>query len=95
MTEICAHGNANHKGGARPSGRYPNCHTPEGVFDMTGNLWEWTSSGHLRGGNWNFSEGLGQCQSVATPAKQIRYDEIGFRCCATVAEVEFMLQLSK
>jgi formylglycine-generating enzyme required for sulfatase activity len=92
-SEICAHGNANRQGGARPSGQYHNCKTPEGAFDLTGNLWEWTSDGHLRGGNWNFSEGLGQCHSIATPSAHTKNDEVGFRCCASVTEVQSMLQL--
>ena len=91
----CHHASQQYEGGARPSGHFSECHTPEGVSDMTGNLWEWNDSGILRGGNWNFSEGLGQCNSIARPAPHIHNDEIGLRCCATIKEAQALLALSE
>ena len=87
----CNHASDLKRGGSVSSGLYADCKTPEGVYDMTGNLWEWTDGGTLHGGNWNFSEGLGQCRSSATPEAHIRNDEIGFRCCATIKESTALL----
>ena len=89
----CHHAAKLHQGGAKPSGSFEQCKTSEGVYDMTGNLWEWSNSGLLRGGNWNFSEGMGQCLSTATPASQIHNNEIGFRCCATIKESTALLSV--
>ena len=87
----CHHASQHYGGGALPSGSFERCKTPDEVYDMTGNLWEWNGSGILRGGNWNFSEGLGQCQSTAKPASHIHNDEIGLRCCATIKEAQALM----
>ena len=81
QTERCHHNSSLEQGGPIPSGSKQECQTPEGVFDLTGNLWEWTTDGSVRGGNWNFSEGLGQCRASAQPQSEHRSEEIGFRCC--------------
>ena len=64
---------------------FENCKTPEGVFDLSGNLWEWTTSeysdGVLRGGGWNLSAGLGQCRSKAAAQSSYHAGEVGVRCC--------------
>ena len=91
----CHHASQQYEGGALPAGHFSDCQTPDGVFDMTGNLWEWNASGVLRGGNWNFSEGLGQCRSMARPAPHIHNDEIGLRCCATIKEAQALLNRSE
>lgn len=91
----CHHASQQYEGGALPAGHFPECTTPDGVSDMTGNLWEWNASGILRGGNWNFSEGMGQCRSIAKPAPHIQNDEIGLRCCATIKEAKALLNHSE
>jgi sulfatase modifying factor 1 len=70
------------------SGESPRCKSPFGVYDMTGNVDEWTQNTRkygyemiLKGGHW------GPARQRCRPATRghgpyyLRYDE-GFRCCA-------------
>ena len=70
------------------SGASPRCRSPFGVYDMTGNVDEWTKNvrkyGYrmiLKGGHW------GPARQRCRPATRghgplyVRYDQ-GFRCCA-------------
>jgi formylglycine-generating enzyme required for sulfatase activity len=70
-----------------PSGSRPDCASAYGVYDLTGNIDEWTTNetgipdhGSLKGGNW------GEWRNACRPhtnghAAWFRYYQLGFRCC--------------
>jgi hypothetical protein len=68
------------------TGAKSECSTPEGVFDMVGNLHEWTAdpNGTFRGGYYVEAKLNGRgCDYVTTRHDAIYWDySIGFRCCA-------------
>ncbi len=73
---------------AEPSGHNMGCVTEEGVFDLLGNVEEWTRrrwssrrsfSGNLKGRFW--SEERSCAQSVKNHGDLFGFYETGFRCC--------------
>lgn len=81
VPDRCNHNAPDGEGAPHIVGSSPDCKTPEGVYDMTGNVWELTQTGSVYGGSWNFSAGMGQCRAKASPEKGYSDREIGFRCC--------------
>ena len=85
-------------GMVQPSGSFLECKTPENVYDLNGNLWEWTMDaenpemGYLKGGGWNISAGLGQCRVSAPAQSNFHTGELGFRCCVNQEELSQLLQ---
>ena len=69
-----------------PTGSHPECVTPEGLYDLMGNLHEWTADpqGTFRGGFYvdTVRNGNG-CLYRTTAHDRSHYDySTGFRCCA-------------
>ncbi len=62
-----------------PVGSFPTGATPEGVQDMAGNIWEWTTEGHLRGGPWCLDPGMMRCDRIGDEGVDQANDKFGFR----------------
>jgi sulfatase modifying factor 1 len=79
-------------GGLARTGAFPECISPEGVYDMVGNLHEWVdeeSGGHgrFRGGWYGDAQNNGPGCLYVTSAHEPTYHDYstGFRCCADPA----------
>jgi formylglycine-generating enzyme required for sulfatase activity len=68
------------------AGSNPGCVTPEGVFDLHGNLHEWVDdpAGTFRGGFYADASINGEGCAYVTTAHDVGYHDYstGFRCCA-------------
>jgi sulfatase modifying factor 1 len=80
--------------GLAPTGSYPKCVSPDGVYDMVGNLHEWVDEppdvnghGRFRGGWYGDAENNGPgCFYVTSKHEPTYHDySTGFRCCADAA----------
>jgi len=67
------------------TGSHAKCKTPEGVFDLVGNLHEWVSdpAGTFRGGYYLDTHRNGEGCHYRTDAHDVSYHDYstGFRCC--------------
>ncbi len=75
--------------GLARTGAYPQCASPDGVFDLVGNLDEWVDEergghGRFRGGWYGDAEMNGPGCLYVTSAHEPTYHDYstGFRCCA-------------
>jgi sulfatase modifying factor 1 len=72
------------------TGAYPACVNDYGIYDMVGNLHEWTAdpNGTFQGGYWLDTEQHGTGCAYRTIAHQFEYHDysIGFRCCADTVD---------
>jgi formylglycine-generating enzyme required for sulfatase activity len=75
---------------AEPSGSNLECTNETTVFDLTGNVEEWTRRedggepdfhGNLKGRYW--AETRTCAQNITVHGDQFRFYEIGFRCCTS------------
>lgn len=76
-----------------PAGSLPGCRTPDGVFDLSGNVWEWIESEDparetapfLGGGAGNDNDDDNLSCTPEDPLGQpvtTQMSGLGFRCCA-------------
>jgi serine/threonine protein kinase len=82
------------KGDVSDAGGYPECVSQEGVYDLAGNLQEWTASkGHLnsdepknviKGGSYATPKFQSRCSYFSEEAPSLKQADIGFRCCKDV-----------
>jgi formylglycine-generating enzyme len=72
--------------GLAKTGSFSGCKTREGIFDLIGNLYEWTAdpSGTFRGGYYRNARERGPSCTYATDTHAPTYHDYstGFRCCA-------------
>jgi formylglycine-generating enzyme required for sulfatase activity len=72
-------GGATHLVGLKQANAY-------GLYDMLGNVWEWTSDNYdagrkvVRGGSWSNGTGLVRASYRLRLEPSIRIDDVGFRC---------------
>lgn len=74
------------EGGLAKTGAFPDCVNDLGLFDMVGNLHEWTAdpNGTFQGGFWLDTSRHGEGCAYRTVAHDFSYHDYstGFRCCA-------------
>jgi hypothetical protein len=69
-------------GDVAPSGKFAQCKSGAGVYDMSGNVAEWVASGAQKGGSVHENPKEARCSAVVrSPAKEGSV-YVGFRCCA-------------
>jgi formylglycine-generating enzyme required for sulfatase activity len=85
----CQAGNSS----SAPVGSNTGCKTQSGIFDMSGNVWEWedacsdsmgaTDSCRIRGGGFNNADDMSlSCAADSSPVRDATAVNVGFRCCA-------------
>lgn len=76
--------------GIQSCGSFPRCRSPFGVFDMSGNVSEWTASKYspsaeartYKGGSATRPNWATRCASRGNASPGTRKPDLGFRCCA-------------
>lgn len=73
----------------RAAGSYPECRTPTGIYDLSGNVWEMTADPSRRGASFrvyasSFRAEAADCNTTFVLFDDYAEDDLGFRCCRTV-----------
>jgi formylglycine-generating enzyme required for sulfatase activity len=81
----------------RPAGAFAECVTPEGTFDLSGNVWERTRDGQKRGASFRvnavtFHVEAAQCDAQYFAPAALSDDDLGFRCCRSSASAQAMAE---
>jgi hypothetical protein len=79
----------NGKKGAVPTGSFPKCVTPTGIYDLSNNVGEWMAVQvrfgkfhEVRGGTYNMTIVDSSCgEDDYTAPQETQAPDIGFRCC--------------
>lgn len=72
-----------------PTGARPGCRTANGIFDLSGNVWEITAESDRRGASWRLNASTYQqeyagCFEHVFINDAYADDDVGFRCCRAV-----------
>ncbi|MGB0588168.1 MAG: redoxin family protein [Myxococcota bacterium] len=82
----CRDSEDKYTGAAGPTGASARCRTPEGAYDMSGNLYEWIGESEdkaaMIGGDWRSKTAATCRRRTKTYGPGIKNDTTGFRCCA-------------
>lgn len=73
-------------GELQPGGALEGCVSPDGIFDMSGNVWEMTASGSRRGASYRVNAVMFRTENASCDVPYFISDvffadDLGFRCC--------------